>query len=84
MIGRLESQDLSDVTNAEVFARLVELGVLSESYRQAFIDIGGLRNVLAHRYRHIDTEEIHEVYHDLDRLERFSEAIYLYIHDETG
>jgi uncharacterized protein YutE (UPF0331/DUF86 family) len=64
-----------------VFVALVELGVLPESSRQAFIDIGGLRNVLAHRYRHIDSEEIYEVYHDLDRLERFSEAIYQYLHD---
>jgi len=81
LIGRLEGRDLDEVTNAEVFVALVELDVLPTSHRQEFIDIAGLRNVLAHRYRHINTTEIYEVYHDLDRLERFSEAIYRYLHD---
>lgn len=64
-----------------MFAALVDLSVLPEAHRQEFVDIGGLRNVLAHRYRHIDDVEIYEVYHDLDRLERFSESVYQYIHD---
>jgi len=81
-VGRLEGEDLSDATNAEVFVALVEVGVLPDSKRQEFADIGGLRNVLAHRYRNIDPEQIYETYHDLDRLERFSEAIYRYIHDQ--
>lgn len=82
LIGRLEGRNLDDVTNAEVFVALVDRDVLPSSHRQEFIDIGGLRNVLAHRYRHIDTGEIYEIYHDLDRLERFSEAIYRYLHEE--
>lgn len=80
MIGRLEGRDLHDATNAEVFDALVEMEVLPASHRQEFIDIGGLRNVLAHRYRHINTEEIYNVFHDLDRLERFSESVYRYLH----
>lgn len=83
LIGRLEGRNLNEVTNAEVFVALVDLDVLPPSHRQEFIDIGGLRNVLAHRYRHIDTGEIYEVYHDLDRLERFSEAIYRYLHEDA-
>lgn len=83
LIGRLEGRNLNDVTNAEVFVALVDLDVLPPSHRQEFINIGGLRNVLAHRYRHIDTGEIYEVYHDLDRLERFSEAIYRYLHEDA-
>lgn len=83
LIGRLEGRDLDEVTNVEVFVALVDLDALPPSHRQKFIDIGGLRNVLAHRYRHIDTGEIYEVYHDLDRLERFSEAIYRYLHEDT-
>lgn len=63
-----------------MFVALVEMGVLPDAHRQAFIDIGGLRNVLAHRYRHIDAAEIYEAYHDLERLERFSEAVYRYLH----
>jgi uncharacterized protein YutE (UPF0331/DUF86 family) len=55
-----------------------------ESHRQDFVDIAGLRNVLAHRYRHIDAGEIYESYHDLERLERFSEAIYLYLQNGTA
>jgi uncharacterized protein YutE (UPF0331/DUF86 family) len=58
LIGRLEGRDLDEETNAEVFVGLVELDVLPTSHRQEFIDIAGLRNVLAHRYRHINTEEI--------------------------
>lgn len=81
LIGRLEGRDLSEGTNAEVFVALVEMDVLPTSHRQEFIDIAGLRNVLAHRYRHINIKEIYEVYHDLERLERFSEAIYRYLHD---
>lgn len=77
----MEGRDLGDATNAEVFVALVEMDVLPDSHRQAFIDIGGLRNVLAHRYRHIDATEIYEAYHDLDRLERFAEAVYRYLHD---
>ena len=83
LIGRLKGRNLNEVTNAEVFVALVDLDVLPPSHRQEFIDIGGLRNVLAHRYRHIDTGEIYEVYHDLDRLERFSEAIYRYLHEDA-
>jgi uncharacterized protein YutE (UPF0331/DUF86 family) len=82
-IGRIEGRDLSEATNADVFAALVDLGVLPEAHRQEFVDIGGLRNVLAHRYRHIDDTEIYEIYHDLDRLERFSEAVYRYLHDDS-
>ncbi|MDS0296994.1 type VII toxin-antitoxin system HepT family RNase toxin [Halogeometricum luteum] len=83
LIGRLEGRNLNEVTNAGVFVALVDLDVLPPSHRQEFIDIGGLRNVLAHRYRHIDTGEIYEVYHDLNRLERFSEAIYRYLHEDA-
>ena len=83
LIGRAEGRDLNEATNAEVFIALVELDVLPTVHRQEFIDIGGLRNVLAHRYRHIDTGEIYEVYHDLDRLERFSEAIYRYLQEDA-
>lgn len=83
LIGRLKGRNLNEVTNAEVFVALVDLDVLPPSHRQEFIDIGGLRNVLAHRYRHIDTGEIYEVYHDLDRLERFSETIYRYLHEDA-
>lgn len=82
-IGRIEGRDLSEATNADVFAALVDLGVLPETHRQEFVDIGGLRNVLAHRYRHIDDTEIYEIYHDLDRLERFSEAVYRYLHEDS-
>ncbi len=81
-VCRHEGEELTDATNADVFAALVELGVLPESRRQEFIDIAGLRNVLVHRYRHIEPEEIYESYHDLERLERFSESIYLYLTDE--
>lgn len=56
------------------------MDVIPASHRQEFIDIGGLRNVPAHRHRHINTEEIYNVFHDLDRIERFSESIYQYIH----
>lgn len=84
LIGREEGRNLNEATNAEVFIALVELDILPPSHRQEFIDIGGLRNVLAHRYRHIDTGEIYEVYHDLDRLERFSEAIYRYLHEDAA
>lgn len=83
-VGRIEGRDLSEATNADVFIALVDLGVLPETYRQEFVEIGGLRNVLAHRYRHINDTEIYEVYHDLERLERFSEAIYQYLHDGKG
>ena len=84
LIGRMEGRNLNEATNAEVLTALVELEILPTSHRQEFIDIGGLRNVLAHRYRHIDTGEIYEVYHDLDRLERFSEAIYRYLHEDAA
>lgn len=84
LIGRLEERELDAATNAEVFVALVDMGILPASHRQEFIDIGGLRNVLAHRYRQIDTTEIYEIYHDLERLERFSEAIYRYIHNGVG
>ena len=80
----MEGRNLNEATNAEVLTALVELEILPTSHRQEFIDIGGLRNVLAHRYRHIDTGEIYEVYHDLDRLERFSEAIYRYLHEDAA
>lgn len=80
-ICRIEGRDTTDLTHAEVFGTLVELGVCPESHRQAFIDIGGLRNVLTHRYRDIDSEQIYEIYHDLDRLERFSEAVYQYLQE---
>lgn len=83
LVGRLEGIDLGDATNTEVFVALVESEVLPTSRRQEFIDIGGLRNVLAHRYRHVDDEEIHEIYHDLEPLERFSESIYRYLHGES-
>lgn len=73
---------MSSETNADVLAMLVEIGVLPESHRQEFIDIAGLRNVLAHRYRHIDSSEIHDSYHNLERLELFSESVYLYLRDE--
>lgn len=81
--GRIEGRDLSEATNADVLAALVDLGVLPESHRQEFVEIGGLRNVLAHRYRHVDDTEIYDVYDDLDRLERFSEAVYRYLHDDS-
>lgn len=84
LVGRSEGRDLHESTNADVFADLVELGVLPHDRREEFIDIGGLRNVLAHRYRDIDAGEIYDVYHDLERLERFSEAIYRYVRDEQG
>jgi uncharacterized protein YutE (UPF0331/DUF86 family) len=83
-IGRIEGRDLNEATNADVFIALVDLGVLPETYRQEFAEIGGLRNVLAHRYRRIDDTEIYEIYHDLERLERFSEAVYQYLHDGNG
>ena len=83
LIGRLEGTDLGDATNTEVFVELVGARVLPKSRRQEFIDIGGLRNVLAHRYRHVNDEEIYEIYHDLEPFERFSEAIYHYLHGGT-
>lgn len=39
--------------------------------------------MLAHRYRHIDAEELYETYHDLERLERFSEAVYRHLHEDA-
>lgn len=84
LVGRLEGQNLGNETNTEVFIVLVELGVLSGSRRQEFVDTGGLRNVLAHRYRHIDAGEIYETYHNLERLERFSESVYRYIHENAA
>jgi uncharacterized protein YutE (UPF0331/DUF86 family) len=77
----LEERELGDTTNAATLAELVDMGVLPASHRQEFVDIAGLRNVLAHRYRHIDSEEIYETYHDLERLELFSESIYLYLQE---
>lgn len=82
-ICRIEKRDVDGETNADVLVALVELGALPESNREDFVDIAGLRNVLAHRYRHIDSEEIYESYHDLERLELFSEAIYLYLQGES-
>jgi uncharacterized protein YutE (UPF0331/DUF86 family) len=79
----LEERELDDATNAETLAELIEMGILPAEYRQEFVDIAGLRNVLAHRYRHIDATEIYETYHDLERLERFSESVYLYL-QQTG
>lgn len=84
LVGRLEGRDLHESTNAGVFVELVDLGVLPRDYREEFIDIGGLRNVLAHQYRDINADEIYDVYHDLERLERFSESIYRYVHDEQS
>lgn len=83
-ICRLEDRNLDDGTNADVFLALVEMGVLPEQNREEFVEIAGLRNVLAHRYRRIDAGEIYESYHDLERLERFSEAVYLYLQDDPG
>lgn len=83
-ICRIEGYDIGDEPNAAVFVTLVEAGILPESRQQEFVDIAGLRNILVHRYRHIDTTEIYESYHDLDRLERFSEAVYLYIQNESN
>lgn len=83
LIGRIEGQDLNESTNTDVFVRLVEMGVLPTEQRQEFVDIRGLRNVLAHRYRHIDAEELYETYHDLERLERFSEAVYRHLHEDA-
>lgn len=80
----LEGRKIGDATNAETVAELVEMGVLPASHRQEFIDIAGLRNVLAHRYRHIDSAEIYETYHDLERLELFSEAVFLYLRDREN
>jgi uncharacterized protein YutE (UPF0331/DUF86 family) len=82
VVCRLEGHEVGDSTNADVLARLVDIGVLPQSNRDEFVEIAGLRNVLAHRYRHIDSGEIYESYHDLARLEAFSEAIYLYVHEE--
>jgi len=82
LVCRLEGYDVSEETNADAIVILVDCGVLPESHRQDFVDIAGLRNVLAHRYRHVDSGEIYESYHDLDRLERFSEAAYLFLRNE--
>lgn len=79
----LEERELGDATNAETLDELVEMGVLPAERHQEFVDIAGLRNVLAHRYRHIDATEIYETYHDLERLERFSESVYLYLRNNA-
>jgi len=80
-ICRIEGRNVEGATNADALFALVELGVLPESKTQLFVDIAGLRNVLVHRYRHIDSSEIYETYHDIERLELFSESIYRYLHD---
>lgn len=72
MILRSEDVTVPD-TNAAVFRRLVEYGVLDQETGRRMAEAAGFRNILAHRYgTAIDDEDAYNVLqHDLPLFEAY-------------
>ena len=80
MILRVEDAEVLD-TNAAVFRRLVDYGILEQQLGQRMAEAAGFRNVLAHKYgMGIDDEDVYNVLkHELPLFEEYLTEIRAYL-----
>ncbi len=64
---------------------LVEKNVLSKELSERLKDMKGFRNILIHRYTHVDDAIVYQNLTDyLDDFYKFREAIELYLKKQKG